>query len=760
MNESEDKKIEIEKENNNERNEIIDMHNIKLDNDTLDILNKIFEKSKIDNSQFIPILQKNAEDDIFKIFNEEPSVNAQSSLDKFIFQKLKLISKILSIINESPEILHVISNFLLIKNTSIFIYIIELYFSYITLEQNNNMKGSIITEIKKIFSVLISYGLLTKKDVDYIYQKIALFQLENKLTIKLFNDIISLLQTIYGSENNCNIKPNLISKKYIYFYDKDNSAIETNISKRKFIQIKNGFTVILRFYLKELNEENEYKCSLLYLKNDKDDKINIELNDKNDIDIKYNDNIYLKEKGNKNFDIKKNLWIELRVCINKNEINLSLSQNVDDNNNKDSIKENYMKKNYEVNMIKNFSFYKCKIYEIVFFRNFIGIAGNILFFDEIDIDKKFNNECINKLFNMKNKNVNEILSDKTYSKNLCLIFSPNLYFKDENILSPQSNIIGILPPSNNNNKFNLNSIFSFHNYINNIFYLGGFNNFLPLFEIFYKFTLNIDNAKEKNEELIIIFNKLFKLMETVFTKEKNCKIPLEKDNNFFDILQIFLEKIDEKYYYNNIDLLNIFLNIAKKYNESKTIEKNHKINFFFNPEIIIKFNLQLQKTYFEEIKNFSLISPLKYISKFLLLLSQKYQKNEIEKNNYSQVIFNYIKIVFESTNTKDADRETLFLLYKNKYNKISNNLILSDNIFIHIIKIFVLYLDIKNTSFDNKQSKKEQRIQTVNYLLNSENYFIENLLKYLSETNIHVKKVIINFLRELILLIIYYSINL
>ena len=479
MNESEDKKIEIEKENNNERNEIIDMHNIKLDNDTLDILNKIFEKSKIDNSQFIPILQKNAEDDIFKIFNEEPSVNAQSSLDKFIFQKLKLISKILSIINESPEILHVISNFLLIKNTSIFIYIIELYFSYITLEQNNNMKGSIITEIKKIFSVLISYGLLTKKDVDYIYQKIALFQLENKLTIKLFNDIISLLQTIYGSENNCNIKPNLISKKYIYFYDKDNSAIETNISKRKFIQIKNGFTVILRFYLKELNEENEYKCSLLYLKNDKDDKINIELNDKNDIDIKYNDNIYLKEKGNKNFDIKKNLWIELRVCINKNEINLSLSQNVDDNNNKDSIKENYMKKNYEVNMIKNFSFYKCKIYEIVFFRNFIGIAGNILFFDEIDIDKKFNNECINKLFNMKNKNVNEILSDKTYSKNLCLIFSPNLYFKDENILSPQSNIIGILPPSNNNNKFNLNSIFSFHNYINNIFYLGGFNNFLP-----------------------------------------------------------------------------------------------------------------------------------------------------------------------------------------------------------------------------------------------------------------------------------------
>ena len=37
----------------------------------------------------------------------------------------------------------------------------------------------------------------------------------------------------------------------------------------------------------------------------------------------------------------------------------------------------------------------------------------------------------------------------------------------------------------------------------------------------------------------------------------------------------------------------------------------------------------------------------------------------------------------------------------------------------------------------------------MNYLLNSENHFIENLLNFLSETNIHVKKVIINFLRVL-----------
>ena len=189
MKENENKEVEIEKTNekvniNIEKNEIKDINNMKLDNDNLNIINKIFKKSKNNNSQFIPILQKNIEDEIFKIFKEETDINNQFSLDKFIFQKLNLISEILSIITESPEILHIISNLLLNKNRSIFIYIIELYFSYITLDKNKNMLDSITIEIKKIFSYLISYGLLSKKDIDYIYQKISLFQLEKKLSLK------------------------------------------------------------------------------------------------------------------------------------------------------------------------------------------------------------------------------------------------------------------------------------------------------------------------------------------------------------------------------------------------------------------------------------------------------------------------------------------------------------------------------------------------------------------------------------------------
>ena len=108
------------------------------------------------------------------------------------------------------------------------------------------MNVKIIEEIKSIFSNLKSCGLLIKKDVDYIYQKIAYYQLENKLSINIFNDIIPLLKIIYEEEKDINIKANLIMDKYFYFYDKDNSIIETNISRNNFIQIKNGFCIVFK----------------------------------------------------------------------------------------------------------------------------------------------------------------------------------------------------------------------------------------------------------------------------------------------------------------------------------------------------------------------------------------------------------------------------------------------------------------------------------------------------------------------------------
>ena len=726
-------------DNNDLNNQIIPDHN----DDIIEILNKIFAKSKNDNNKFTPILLKSGEEEIIKIFTIKPNFKDELSFKEFILQKLKLISYINSIVSNSIEILHIISDYLSKKNISIIIYIIDLYITYITIYQNKEMNQIIINEIKRIFSFLISCGLLTKKDVDYIYQKIAFFQLEKKLTIKIFNDIIPLLEIIYGVNTDIDINKNMIVKKYIYFYDKNNSSIETNITERLSIQIKSGFCIILWFYLKDINDDNQNKGNLLYIKNDKGDKINLILNNKNDIDIIYNDNIYMKEKENKNFDIKTNIWTQIKFCVCKNEINLYLYQNNGDNN---ITKKEYIKKSYIIeNSIKNKnSFYDCKITEITFFKNYQGIIGTILFLR--DFEKMKNVESFDNLFSFKKG----IVFDKNLIKNVGFILSPYLYSNNLKIIDPISNVMGRLPPIDNNN-YNLNSIFSFHNYINNIFYLGGCNNFLPLFEIFYKFTLDENNTKEINLELKNIFNKLFKLLETVFSrKDKNCRIPIEKDVNFFYILQTFMEKIDEKYYYDNEELLIILINIGKKYNElvkSNLIQIQEILGFFiniiFSPDIIIKFNLDLQKKFFEKIKSFSVYMPVVKINKILILLSQKYKDDEIEKNEYSKTLFDYIKLIFENINAKDVDREKLFLLY------INSKKILSNSLFIHIINLFIIYLDINICSFDLNPTQKNQRKKTVEYLINSENYFIENLLKYLSETNIQIKKVIINFLRVL-----------
>ena len=743
--------VEENKIENNNNNDDIKTESVNIieetiqesNSDNIEILNKLFKKSKDDTSKYVPILLKSGEEEILKIFTEKSNATDEKTLNEFILKKLNLISEIISITNTSPEILHIIFDFLSKKNISIFTYIIGMYISFIQIYKNNDIKENLFNEIKKIFSNLISLGLLAKTDIDCIYQKIAFFQLEKKLNVNLFNDIIPLLEILYDYDKK--IQTNLIANNYFYFYDKETSLIETNISEKNVIQIKKGFSIVLWFYLKEMNEENKYKSCLLDIKNEKGDRINLILNEKNDIDIYYKNNTILKEKENRTFNMEKKIWTQLVISIYKNEINLFLDKD------KDS-KDISAKKSYEIN---NISFHDCKITEISFFKNFTGIVYCIMLFKEDKNKIQVISDIAKNLTDINTKQLNNKLSDKTIYENLYFILSPNLYVNNQQIIDPKSNIIGSLPDLNNNN-YNLNSIFSSNNNINNIFYLGGFYNFLPLFEILYKFTLDEHNTNEIDIILVNIFNELFKLLEIVLTeKSRNSKLSMTNDIDFFPSLEIFMKRIDEKYYYNNDKLLEILLNIAQIYNDlkkSKFIntkeDSGYFVNIIFNPEIIIKFNLDLQKILFQKFKDFHILMDSENINKFLILLSQKYSKNETETNGYSKVLFEYIKKIFDEK-LNDFEREKFFLLYKNKSNKMSNKAPISDNIFIQLIDLFSLYLEDNINMSDGKTKNIIIRKNTVEHLLNSNCNFIEILLQYLSTTNIHIKGVIINFLRVL-----------
>ena len=729
-----------------------------------DIIKQIFQISKDNKKKYIPnILNKGSEKIIIKIFSEYPDIDDCESLSEYIFKKIDLVNQIKTIIDNSYEILKIIFDYLSEKNISPFIYFIDLYIDYITKYNNkssNETKNKIIEGINNIFSWFISCGLLNKKNIDYIYQKIALFQLEKKLTLKLFNDILPLIEIIYGKNYDDSIADKLIAKKYFYLCDKETSYIKTNISNNKTIPIKNGFSLILWFYLN--NYEQSPKCNLCEIKTDNSQIFNVVLSDNYDIEIQYNESMTLKPKENKNFIIKQNIWTQLKIEINSSEINLYLYQK---NNNEGESEQLYEKKTYiilkdnqlnieNVNIIDKYNFEKCNITELLFFKNYLGIIGSILFFNKITINDK-NMTPIDSLYGLENKKINEFIGDKKIFEGLFFIFAPSLYSYDQNkMIDFKNNIIGELPPKPyeiEKDIFNLNSVFNFHKYINNIFYLGGCNNFLPLFEIFYKFSLEEHDINFLKE----LFNNLFKLLEIIFiNRKKNAILPLKKEITFFETLQLFMEKIDTKYYYDNENLLKTLLNIANYYNQLKTkkiIELKENNGFFnnilFNPTLIMKFNLSLQEKLIKEIENYSILIPYPRINKLLLLLSQQYSSDEFEKSKYSKTLFDYIHIIFENNNVNDLQRESLFLLYKNKTINSPYDLILSDNIFIQIMNTFILYLDLGINK--HNESAVKRRKETVNYLLYSNNNFIECLLNYLSGTNIHVKKVIINFLRIL-----------
>jgi hypothetical protein len=184
-----------------------------------------------------------------------------------IINKINLFKKIIEIIGNSYEIMHIIINFLQKNNIYPIKDIIEIYIQIISSEifKENDEKINYINDLKNIIIWFISSGLLNKNHTDYIFQGLAKIQQEKKLTPNLFNDYLSLIELIYGKNFNYSLKKRLISKNYIYFYDKESSMIKTNISKINSIFIKDNCYIIIWFYLKEnmdIKESNLCRVNL------------------------------------------------------------------------------------------------------------------------------------------------------------------------------------------------------------------------------------------------------------------------------------------------------------------------------------------------------------------------------------------------------------------------------------------------------------------------------------------------------------------
>ena len=779
------------KEKNENTNSIISKTNYINNNNEINLLKKIFKYDEL-KGNYLPIIEIDCSKEILSIFNNGkiPKYTQNEELFIFIKNQINIINEMKKIIGNYYEILQIIINYLE-KNKIIFVeFLMDLYFECIKALHSENpiedilkkniLQSEYLIEIKENINWVISCGFFNKNNLDYFYQKISQLQLINKLNDYNFYEYLDLLEVLYGKQFNKKYKEKLIAKNYLYFYNKEKSGIKINIfNNYNNININYGCSFIIWFYINNNIEEESILCDLIVNENQ---NIEFILNKKNDIIVKYKNEL-LNSQNNKVFNVSKLNWIQLKIQINKNQIKLNLFQgdiNSLINSYEESIsKEKYETKLYMINTIYNNNLI---IKSMNFFKNYIGLVGTIIFCNndnpsEIPIFSQYG---------LKSNDITNFIGESGLS-NIYFIITPSLFINQKNIfIDLSNNIVGEIQ----NEKYNIdvidfNNVYKYKNVFNNIYNLGGSSNLLPLFEIFYKFTKKLKNDNNEEENILfIIFKKLIKILELIFVnKKKNYLEALynnQIDNNsFFETLQLFLSLIDEKYYQQDNEILNSLLNIGKtifKYCRGK--EKNNKeiYNYYkyilFNPNIVIKYNISQQDNlwnFFENLKTSNIIysnsdykkcfMSIENLNTFLLLYNKKY-KNDIIKNKMklSPTLLNIIRIIFEDSSTNDKERENLFLCNSNNPN---------NNILQGIIEIFIFYLDINKNSIvekytqnnpdkinlfkeeDIKESVINSRTNSVNYLLNSQNNFIEILLNIFSTTNINLKKVLINFIKIL-----------
>ena len=768
------------------------------------LLNEMFIHKKIDNKiEYQPFLliSKNIGEKLKLIFiYPDNEIKTNIILFKnFITNKIEFFKKIKQIIDNSYEILHIIINYLSNNKIDPIIYFIDLHFDFICMHSNTNNNNELLINLKNILIWFLSCGFMDKKYVDYIYQKISRLQFEQKLTSEIFYYCLSLTEIFYGKDYDCSYKQKLISKNYIYFYDKDNSMLKTNVSNDNNIFIKDGCSTIIWFYIKDDNVIGSKLFQITIEKDQKKNQATFEfiLNENYDIDIntnaKTNCNI-LKEQENKKFKLKKNKWIQLKIEIKKLGIKLSLFQNYDEIDQKKleglyykgGEKIKYETKLYQTNNKKclynndlNFDLNNFSIIDLTYFVNYIGYVGTIIFCNNNNPSET----PINSLYGLKSNKISNFLAEIGLN-DIFFIFSPSLYnYQKNKFIYRNNNIFGELSLSDIKDAYtiiNYNYVYRYNNYINNIYRLGGMINILPLFEIFYKFTKD-ENINNKNHILNNVFYKLIKIIEfLIVNKEKNYFNMYYKDNLIFESLQLFLENIDEPYYQYNNDILLTLINIGyyvfeycnqkfstkNKFLENYYLNNNNIYNYFkyilFYPKIVLKFSLDQQNkiwSFFEDIKseykkkqklnanpendifqhNYyrKCFLSFEQINNFIILFNEKYP-NEFLSPNLTSIIKN---IFFDSA-TNDNERESLFLLI-NKDKDSNNQYRLSHKIIISIIEIFTYYLDAKDIKFISNKSKLSNSTTTDNNI-NDNNFYNPkmSIKSFLSSPNYFIEELL------------------
>ena len=300
----------------------------------------------------------------------------------------------------------------------------------------------------------------------------------------------------------------------------------------------------------------------------------IQLLNNNNIEIIFNDEITINENK---ILIKENLWNNIDIKIRENENKKEILILINNQNFSFEI-------NKEINSIK----------KMIFFSNFKGNISSIIFSEE-KLEKNFfsksyiknlyktelkekskinENNLINIIFKDEEKNEEIIKENNEIEENKNLI-PLILFFKKKESKNKIENILDFykIEKTTFPYYFNYNNLYLKQN----IFLLGGTQNIFPLFELMFE----LFNKEEK--QLKNTFKKIINILTNILSFEKNIDDAL--NINFFQIFNLFIEKLEE---YNNdllLETLNLFEQIFKNKNKSDIIYTDLK-PLLIKPKVI------------------------------------------------------------------------------------------------------------------------------------------------------------------------------
>ena len=579
---------------------------------------------------------------------------------------------------------------------NIFSVLIELY------QNNPNIRNTISD-----FLIYLSENFQIEKSFfDNIYRKISKDYLNDKFQYNLFRCDIEILNTLYKGNKK---KDNILKSYFTFCDDNNNNSLNTNIKELK---INQSISIKFWFFISELNTNKN--SNLVNLTQGYNFPIKINISDNNKLNVLYEDkNIF------ENIIINYEKWQFFNFSI-VNEFNDKGIPN----------KQLFLLKigNDEIKIYENTENISDKliISSINFFENFQGRFGTIII-----LYGKEKENILNELKEIKLVSNKKFLNQN--SNNLICTFSPYFFNKKNyQIEDPINKYIATINKSNG--ELNLNTVKIFHDYKKNIFFIGGINNILPLFEIIYK-NKNILEKKEKQEILL----KIMELIKSILVNHPKNWID-SSENNFFKLLSYFLENIIGEFYSDKfIDIINdigkFTLEIVNDY--PFEIYKDFYNKILFNFKIIIQFPEAIQMKMFDILNNYKdIFSNCLDEDCIINFLNYYISKNENYGNNSNLV--NIMFSIINSKNINDNDRGNFLHLIINES--------IVDNSKICVIESFIRFFDFENYKSDDYRLYDE-KCNSLRYFICE--YLLNILLYCIIRNNIVLKCKIIEFIQIL-----------